>query len=155
MGNRPTGYLVTYSAFAPVRLISPARVHALLRPPAAVLRAYVQWFGVDVPQDLPAGDYTGTITINLDAVSQEAAAAVFKVALTVQGGEPIPNAGADDLWRMSRLGWLDSTVGIDRNITAGFDELQLSRVGGNDGHAHRRPDAIARKEPLRGWSDGD
>jgi len=111
-------------------LISPARVHALLRPPAAVLRAYVQWFGVDVPQDLPAGDYTGTITINLDAVSQEAAAAVFKVALTVQGGEPIPNAGADDLWRMSRLGWLDSTVGIDRNITAGFDELQLSTESG-------------------------
>ena len=28
---------------------------------------------------------------------------------------------------MARLGWLDSTVGIDRNITTGFDAVQLSR----------------------------
>jgi hypothetical protein len=69
--------------------------------------------------------WTGTITIG--GLGQQQAAAVMQVALDVQGGPPIPNGGADDLWRMARLGWLDSTVGIDRNITVGFDPLQVSR----------------------------
>ncbi len=80
------------------------------------------WFGVDVPATMPAGNYTGTITVNLSEAGQQAVE--LKVSLVVQG-VAIPNAGADDLWRMARLGWLDSRVGIDRNITAGFDALEL------------------------------
>ena len=89
---------------------------------------------MDVPSDLPAGEYSGTISFDLSGVKQTAA--VLKVALTVAAaaaGKPIPNGGADDLWRMSRLGWLDSTVGIDRNITAGFEPLLLSGGGGGGG----------------------
>lgn len=82
------------------------------------------WFGVDVPETLPAGNYTGTITVELSEVNQEAVE--LEVALAVQDGPAIHNAGADDLWRMARLGWLDSKVGIDRNITAGFDALKLA-----------------------------
>lgn len=82
------------------------------------------WFGVDVPDTLPAGNYTGAITVNLNAANQQKVD--LQVSLTVQGGTVIRNAGADDLWRMSRLGWLDSQVGIDRNITSGFDALKLS-----------------------------
>eukprot|EP01052_Picozoa_sp_SAG31_P023313 SAG31_NODE_1914_length_6931_cov_6.490340_7_plen_896_part_00 len=82
------------------------------------------WFAVDVPVHTQTGNYSGTITIG--GLKQQAPA-VMQVSLAVWAGPPIPNGGADDLWRMARLGWLDSTVGIDRNITTGFAALQLSQ----------------------------
>lgn len=75
------------------------------------------WFGISIPTDAAAGTLTGTLSVGQ---------ATFSVELSVSDKEPIINAGADDVWRMSRLSWLDSTIGIDRNITAGFDPVKYS-----------------------------
>jgi len=73
------------------------------------------WFGVQVPKSAVPGIYKGS----LDIPGKR-----FQFILTVNNTEmPIPNGGADDLWRMSRLSWLDSTVGIDRNITVPYQPI--------------------------------
>jgi hypothetical protein len=79
------------------------------------------WFGVDVPTEASNNNYTGTIMLG-DGIT-------FKVQLSVgsaASGSAVPNHGADDAWRMSRLSWLDSTVGIDRNITEGYTPVQVT-----------------------------
>ena len=81
------------------------------------------WFGVDVPVDAEAGTYTGTIAVKgvVGKAAFEATLAVT-LAVTLSGGKGgIANGGADDLWRMARLKWLDSSVGIDRNTTSDGD----------------------------------
>lgn len=79
------------------------------------------WFGVDVPTEAAGNNFTGTVTLG-DTLT-------FKVQLSVgsaASGAAVPNHGADDAWRMARLSWLDSTVGIDRNITEGYTPVHVT-----------------------------
>ena len=74
-----------------------------------VARGQVQplWFGLDIPQDTPAGTYRGVITLKADhQVDQH-----IPVAITV-AGEPIADRGDNEPWRHSRLRWLNSTLGL-------------------------------------------
>ena len=72
------------------------------------------------------------LTLHSSGGTAEAASQshVLDVELTVTGSTAIVNGGADDLWRMSRLSWLDSTLGIDRNTTSDgikrFDGVQVA-----------------------------
>ena len=77
------------------------------------------WLLVPVPPDAaPGTEYTGRLTVEH----------VFDIELTVNktATAPIPNAGADDLWRMARLGWLDSTLGIDRSVSAPYSPVTVA-----------------------------
>lgn len=65
------------------------------------------WFGLDIPEDTPAGTYKGTITVKADhQVDQR-----IPVAITVKGA-PIAERGDNEPWRHSRLRWLNSTLGM-------------------------------------------
>jgi hypothetical protein len=65
------------------------------------------WFGVDIPADA-AGTYRGAMTI------KPANAEPTSVTLTVEvAGELLPDRGDSDLWRCSRLRWLNSGIGLD------------------------------------------
>lgn len=66
------------------------------------------WFGVQVPRDAAAGEYRTTVTLQ----PQGLAATQIEVVLLVTG-RVLDDAGDGDLWRYSRLRWLNSTIGLD------------------------------------------
>jgi hypothetical protein len=88
-----------------------------LRKQVSVGRGAVQplWFGVQVPTDARPGTYAGTITLR----PANAPAATVTVTLTVTD-QLLADAGDSEIWRHSRLRWLDSTIGLDDEIVAPF-----------------------------------
>ena len=67
------------------------------------------WFGFDVPKTA-ANAIEGKIIITAAGVSQ-----TINVKLTV-AGTVLDDHGDRDSWRLSRLRWLDSTIGLDDNV---------------------------------------
>ncbi|MBN1421238.1 MAG: hypothetical protein JXP34_20865, partial [Planctomycetes bacterium] len=78
------------------------------------------WIGIDVPDACPAGRYEGAFAIR----ARDIPAAEVRIALRVSG-ERIPDRGDRDLWRLARLRWLDSTIGIDDEVTAPYAPLAV------------------------------
>ena len=77
------------------------------------------WFGVQVPKDA-AGSYQGTITLR----PRGAEPSTVKLSLAVSG-EVLEDGGVGDLWRLARLGWLDSTIGMDDEVVAPYTPLAV------------------------------
>jgi len=69
------------------------------------------WIGVDVPKSA-TGAYEGKVRVK-DAAS--GAAQTVNLKLNV-GGEALDDHGDRDSWRLSRLRWLDSKIGMDDNV---------------------------------------
>lgn len=84
------------------------------------------WFGVDIPDGQKEGVYTGTITIS-DA---NGAQGVVPVSIRI-AGEPLADRGDNELWRYSRLRWLNSTLGIADTPTAPYTAMTVdeNRIG--------------------------
>lgn len=78
------------------------------------------WIGVQVPRDATPGVYEGTVTIR----PRNAEQTNVNVALNVTN-EVLEDRGDSELWRHSRLRWLDSTIGIDDNVTAPYDPVKV------------------------------
>jgi hypothetical protein len=78
--------------------------------PVAVPQGQVQalWLLVRVPLDAHPGVYRGTVTVS----AKGAAPTTVPMAITV-GGAALPDGGVSDSWRLSRLGWLNSTLAVD------------------------------------------
>lgn len=78
------------------------------------------WCGVAVPAELPAGTYTGTVTIRPARMPEMEIPVTLKVE-----GTPLPNGGADEGWRLSRLRWLDSRIGVGEAPTAPYTAITV------------------------------
>lgn len=78
------------------------------------------WFVLQVPLDAAAGSYTGTLHFETSKGTQEIALEI------IVRGQPLQDAGDSDLWRGSRLAWLDSTYGLGDAIPAPYVPLQIS-----------------------------
>ena len=76
------------------------------------------WFGVRVPAEAPAGELAFTLAIG---------GRDFPVRLRV-AGEPLPEGGVHDGWRLARLAWLDSTVGQEETVTAPFTPVEADEA---------------------------
>ncbi|MGN1408595.1 MAG: glycoside hydrolase domain-containing protein [Eubacteriales bacterium] len=63
------------------------------------------WFGVQVPCQTGQIDFEVTVSAN-------GYSCTVPVHIKIEG-EPIANHGDGDLWRLSRLRWLNSTIGLD------------------------------------------
>ena len=74
------------------------------------------WCGLDV-EKISGG------TVDFE-VKTDAGLLTGKVHLTVSS-ETLPNKGDNDLWRLSRLRWFNSTIGLEEYIPAGFEAVQL------------------------------
>jgi len=70
------------------------------------------WIGLQ----LPAKEKTVSFTVT---VSAEGFSKAIPVTLRVRG-EPVGNHGDGDLWRLSRLRWLNSSVGLDDEVVSPF-----------------------------------
>ncbi len=78
------------------------------------------WSGVQIPKDA-AGTYQGTIKIQ----PQGAPETTVQVTINV-GGPVLEDAGDSDLWRLSRLRWLNSTLGLDDETVPPYTPLEVA-----------------------------
>lgn len=79
------------------------------------------WFGVQVPKDAAPGDYRGAIVIRIPGQHE------IPLSLSLQvSAQRWDDAGDSELWRHSRLRWLDSTVGIDDDVTAPYTPMTVN-----------------------------
>lgn len=79
------------------------------------------WFGVQVPEDIPPGDYSGTMAIKVFGAPE----AVIKLTLTVTQ-KTLHDAGDSDLWRLSRLWWLDSRIAVDDETVSPYTPIKVN-----------------------------
>ena len=80
------------------------------------------WFGVDVHKDQPAGTYKGDIVISDEQGHQE------KVQISLHVGKKVlDDRGDNELWRHSRLRWLNSRLGIVDKPTEGYENVKADK----------------------------
>lgn len=79
------------------------------------------WCGVQIPQDAKIGTYKGHVTLSCEnGVSQ-----VLPIEIEVNKNV-LADKGDGDLWRHSRLRWLNSTIGEDNNPVKPYTAMQLN-----------------------------
>ncbi len=79
------------------------------------------WFGVQIPKEAATGNYRGTLFLR----NQGRDSTPLDLSLRVTA-QHLEDAGDSELWRHSRLRWLDSTVGIDDEVTAPYTALHIN-----------------------------
>jgi hypothetical protein len=79
------------------------------------------WFGVQVPKDAAAGNYRGTLVIRTEGGRETQ----LELSLGVSP-HYLEDAGDSELWRHSRLRWLDSTIALDEELTAPFTPMTVN-----------------------------
>lgn len=79
------------------------------------------WIGAQVPEQLPAGVYNGTVTVS----AENAGTKTVEVTLTVTENV-IANHGDNEPWRHSRLRWLNSQLGFDDEVIAPYTPVVLN-----------------------------
>lgn len=79
------------------------------------------WFGIDIPSSQKKGLYEGTLQI-MDADRNEGT-----IPLRIRiAGESLADRGDSELWRYSRLRWLNSTLGIADTPTNPYTPLTVA-----------------------------
>ncbi|MDD5705266.1 MAG: DUF6067 family protein [Kiritimatiellae bacterium] len=78
------------------------------------------WFGVDIPRDATPGRYEGTVRVG----GENAEGQVIRLSLEITD-EILPDHGDSDHWRLSRLRWLNSTLGLDDETCPPYTDVQV------------------------------
>ncbi|CDE84279.1 uncharacterized protein BN601_01336 [Coraliomargarita sp. CAG:312] len=76
------------------------------------------WCGAQIPEDAPEGLYSGTALLTADGIESREIAISIKVC-----GQILEDKGDSELWRHSRLRWLNSSIGISDDPVAGFEQI--------------------------------
>jgi len=84
-------------------------------------RVQALWCGVQIPEDIDSGEYTGEVTVVPEGLEPSQIRLVLRVT-----DEVLEDAGDSDIWKHSRLKWLDSTIAIDDGIVPPFTPLQVN-----------------------------
>jgi hypothetical protein len=79
------------------------------------------WLGVDIPEDSPAGEYQGTVTVLPAGLPATEVPIRLIVSDTV-----VPERGDHDLWRLSRLRWIESDAGLSDEVYPPYEPLRVS-----------------------------
>lgn len=78
------------------------------------------WCGVQIPDDIPAGDYSGQVTLTADGLAPRSLDVLIHVR-----PELVEEKGDNDLWRMSRLRWLNSRIGEDDHPVSPYAPMMV------------------------------
>jgi len=78
------------------------------------------WIGLQIPENSVAGKYEGTLKL----CSENTQEIAVKLSLSISE-KIIEECGDNELWRLSRLRWLNSTIGIDDNVVAPYTPLEV------------------------------
>ncbi|MFA5814274.1 MAG: glycoside hydrolase domain-containing protein [Bacteroidales bacterium] len=81
-------------------------------------RIQALWMGINL-EDAGEGTYTGSVSVVAGGEKQ-----TVPIRLNVTG-EAVPNHGYNEGKRLSRLNWLNSTVGIDEEVTKGYPPVKV------------------------------
>ena len=86
----------------------------------SIKRSKIQalWFGLDIPENL-YGSFMFEVSVCANGQKTS-----VSVTLNVEG-EKIVNKGDNELWRLSRLRWLNSTIGLDNNAATGYPDIEI------------------------------
>jgi hypothetical protein len=85
--------------------------------PVPAGRCQVLWMGIDL-EGINEDTFSGSVSI---VVGEERRTIPLQLQVT---GEPVPNHGYNEGRRLSRLNWLNSTLGMDENITKGYKPIR-------------------------------
>jgi hypothetical protein len=80
-------------------------------------RIQALWMGIDLA-NAKEGTYQGSVSVIADGIMQS-----IPVQLEVHGNR-VSNHGFDEGSRLSRMAWLNSEVGLDSNITQGYERVR-------------------------------
>lgn len=78
------------------------------------------WFGIDIPEDAPVGEYLVDVTIQPENEKPQK----VTVSIQVEAGV-LADRGDSEPWRHSRLRWLNSTMGINDDVVAPYKPLYV------------------------------
>lgn len=78
------------------------------------------WFGVDLPEDIPAGEYSVDLTISPKNDKPQTITIKINVEDSI-----LSDRGDSEPWRHSRLRWLNSTLGIDDHLVEPYTPLEV------------------------------
>lgn len=115
--NAITGQQIPASAFTCFNTEGIDVTGTVFKKNLSVEKGKVQalWVGAQVPDQLPAGVYKGTVTVSADNAETK----TVDVTLTVTENV-IANHGDNEPWRHSRLRWLNSQLGFDDEVIAPY-----------------------------------
>jgi hypothetical protein len=107
------------------------------------------WFGISLPENVQPGEYIGTISV----APPNQPSQLIKLKLSISN-TVVPERGDHDLWRLARLRWLESDVGVEEKIYPPFQPLRVDRKNralSSWGHTVRLnafgfPEAVRREE---------
>ncbi len=80
------------------------------------------WFVARVPTDVPAGQYEGRLTITPTGGQPKS----LQIKLDVED-EILADGGVGELWRLSRLDWLDSRAGQQDEVTHPYEPMTVDQ----------------------------
>jgi glycosyl hydrolase family 123 len=78
------------------------------------------WFGLDIARDVKPGQYEGALRIG----AKNAPHQQVDLVLTISS-EVVEDRGDSEPWRHGRLRWLNSTIGIDNEVTDPYTALEV------------------------------
>ena len=81
-------------------------------------RVQALWMGIDL-DNIAKGRYKGSVSVLANGDRQE-----VPVILKVEG-DVVPDHGYNEGSRLSRLNWLNSTIGIDDEVTKGYSPVKV------------------------------
>lgn len=120
--NSQTGESIPASAFTCFNTGGVDVTGSVFEKDSSVPKGKVQalWVGTMVPEQLTAGQYTGTVTVQAAGMKPKQ----VKVTLNVTDNL-IANHGDNEPWRHSRLRWLNSQIGFDDEVIAPYIPLNV------------------------------
>ena len=116
-----SGRAIPASAFSSINLSGSDWLGRSMKPTFSVGKGMVRplWVLVDVPKGA-RGRYTGQLVVRPTGVGP------IPVTVTLEvKGAPLPNGGVDDLWRMARLRWLDSKLGLEETVVPPYTPIKV------------------------------
>jgi hypothetical protein len=79
------------------------------------------WCGIQIPSNAKKGNYSGTATLTANGMEPRS----IKIVIRVDDNF-LADKGDGDLWRHSRLRWLNSTIGMDNLPVSPYSNLEFS-----------------------------
>ena len=96
------------------------QIHKKVNVPKGKVQAL--WLGIAVPANLPADLPAQTFRGQIKLAARNAPDTPLKVELTVSD-KVVADAGDAEIWRQSRLRWLDSTIALDDDVFAPYSPV--------------------------------
>jgi hypothetical protein len=83
-------------------------------------RIQALWCGLDIPREAAPGLYRGELVVGCAEGDEQSVDLILKV-----GDGEAPARGDDEPWRLSRLRWLDSTIGSEDEVVPPFTPVEV------------------------------